>query len=245
MRQRIYTHNPFSRSARALSEYLDIPRIKHENSRYFTRNSDVWINWGASEIPIHQPDSVINKPSKIVAASNKLLFFAKASDTELFRVPEYTTDPEVAKEWPTCVSRTLLRASEGRGIVITQEGEEPPEAPLYVRYVKKQREYRIHVMDNEVIDIQRKIRDPDREPDNWQIRNHSNGFIFVRNTQQPMDESKKAAVDVINYFELEFGAVDLIETESGKTFVLEVNTAPGLEGTTLTKYGDAFRQLLA
>ena len=60
-----------------------------------------------------------------------------------------------------------------------------------------------------------------------------------------MDESKKAAVDVINYFELEFGAVDLIETESGKTFVLEVNTAPGLEGTTLTKYGDAFRQLLA
>ena len=41
--------------------------------------------------------------------------------------------------------------------------------------------------------------------------------------------------------DLQFGAVDIIWNEKeNKCYVLEINTAPGLVGTTLTKYTEAF-----
>jgi len=149
----LFPYNPSSRSARALSSNLDIQRIRHRRSRYIARNSDTIINWGSTQCLFVGPN-IINNPNNVNTASNKLLFFAKSDDAETFRTPTYTTDKEVAKEWPQCVSRTLTRASSGRGIVITQEGETPPDAPLYVRYVKKQVEYRIHVAFGSIIDMQ-------------------------------------------------------------------------------------------
>jgi hypothetical protein len=45
--------------------------------------------------------------------------------------------------------------------------------------------------------------------------------------------------------ELDFGAVDLIWNENQNVvYVLEVNTAPGMEGTTLENYCDAFSNAL-
>ena len=46
--------------------------------------------------------------------------------------------------------------------------------------------------------------------------------------------------DAVTALGLEFGAVDIIYNDkSKKLFVLEVNTAPGIEGATVTKYKDA------
>ena len=41
-----------------------------------------------------------------------------------------------------------------------------------------------------------------------------------------------------------FGAVDMIVTKSGKWYVLEANTACGLENTTLEKYVEQFKHLV-
>ena len=43
---------------------------------------------------------------------------------------------------------------------------------------------------------------------------------------------------------LTFGAIDVIWNEhQQKAFVLEINTAPGIEGTTVEKYAAKFRNL--
>jgi D-alanine-D-alanine ligase-like ATP-grasp enzyme len=78
----------------------------------------------------------------------------------------------------------------------------------------------------------------------WKVRNHAGGFIYShQNIEVPHDVIEQA---LFAYYEtgLDFGAVDVIWNErEGKAYVLEINTAPGLEGTTLTKYKEAITEL--
>lgn len=48
------------------------------------------------------------------------------------------------------------------------------------------------------------------------------------------------AIKAVNALGLDFGAVDIVtEKNTGIPYVLEVNTAPGNEGTTTQKYVDS------
>ncbi|MNU98415.1 hypothetical protein D3C71_885220 [compost metagenome] len=169
------------------------------------------------------------------------------------RTPEFTTDKYVAMNWIqkgfTVVERHILNGNSGAGIRLV----EPPapgqplaeenmiqKCPLYVKYVPKKQEYRIHVCGGEAVDVQRKARRKDVADDaiNWKIRNHDNGFIFARNEDGliPPDVIEQA-VSAVGVLGLDFGAVDVIfNDKEQKAYVLEVNTAPGLAGETLAGY---------
>jgi len=80
------------------------------------------------------------------------------------------------------------------------------------------------------------------------IRNHNNGWAFVENSVSfPSAESKeevcREAIAAVDCCGLDFGAVDVVlGKEDEKAYVLEVNTAPGLESTALIEaYKRAFR----
>lgn len=174
--------------------------------------------------------------------------------------PTYTYEGRSTK---TVVARTLTRASEGRGIVIVDysvDGSprvDVPDAPLYTAYIPKHAEYRVHVgcaLLNDVhtcgvIDITKKARRTDVPDDqvNWRIRNYDNGFTFAREgldlaepTVQRVIEQAKLAVRALG---LTFGAVDVVvqSNRERSVYVLEVNTAPGMEGTTLERYVQFFQ----
>ena len=73
------------------------------------------------------------------------------------------------------------------------------------------------------------------------IRNHKNGWVYAREGITIPDDLEQQAFNTMQALGLKFGAVDLIWNEhENKSYVLEVNTAPGLVGTTLSKYVDAF-----
>ena len=245
MRVRVYQYKNGSKSAKALAETLGVLRIKREGSRFKPKLSDTIINWGSSgDLSGLSPARILNKPDKVARVSDKLKFFTDSKNTTKFKTPPFTTRKEEAENFGTVVCRHILSGSGGRGIEIVERGETLPRAPLYVKYIKKVKEFRIHVAFGEVIDSQRKIRDPDKEPTNWQVRNHDNGFIFARESGMPLNTSKEAAIECIKHFGLDFGAVDLIETKDGETYVLEVNTAPGLEGQTVENYRKVFQDKL-
>lgn len=247
----IYSHSTGSRGSKALSEALKAKRIRHQNSNYRGGIDKVVINWGSPNLPPEVLKSnVLNFPECVALAINKLDFFnnLRLGDT---RTPPFTSNPETAKTWlkegKTVVARTMLRASAGRGIVLMNKPEDFVQAQLYTEYVKKADEYRVHVFNGEVLDYQRKARNTEVSDDevNWQIRTHDNGFIYMREGVQPPQDVINQAISAVKDLDLDFGAVDVIwNAKKQEAYVLEVNTAPGLEGTTLQKYTEAFKGVL-
>ena len=95
-----------------------------------------------------------------------------------------------------------------------------------------------------MIDIQQKKKVNGGDA-NFEVRNHSNGWIYAREGVVIPDEAITHSIDSINALGLDFGAVDVIVgRDTGAINILEINTAPGLEGTTLTKYVEAIQELL-
>lgn len=241
----IYTYNSNSKSAKLLSNALGVKRIKRANSRFKPRHHETVINWGCSSVPMGlEVCNVINKPERVGIASNKLRFFRFMAGKDV-RTPDFTVDKELVEldgsskiRW---VARHELSGHSGSGIeLIHGDCQEIPNAPLYVKYIPKSHEYRVHVINGKVIDVQRKARSSRvaDEDVNWSVRTHSTGFIFARNEgHEPPEDVKVQGLRAVNELGLDFGAVDVVYQEkSFSAFVLEVNTAPGLTGQTLDNY---------
>lgn len=141
----------------------------------------------------------------------------------------------------TLFARTLVNSTGGRGIVeFERSTEQYPRAPLYTEYIPKKAEYRVHVFAGQVIDVQQKKKKRDVEERNTRIRNLANGYVYTREgiiLPNGIGDLAIAAVDAVGY---KYGAVDIIYNERrNQCYVLEVNSRPGLMGTTLDKYTDA------
>lgn len=257
----IYPYNSGSRSVRALKQALDIRKIRRENSRYRNRATNVVINWGCGNIDNQEVMSgrIINNPSVVNDMTHKLRFFQKMQGEDLSDfIPPFTTDINVARQWQEeeqhVVARTVLQGHSGEGIVLAGPNDELVQAPLYTKYIKKREEYRVHVCrkpDGEAVafDIQRKARrtDVDDNDVNWKIRNNANGFIYARNERHTPHQSVVAtALRIFEATGLDFGAIDIIyNNHQQRSYALEVNTAPGLEGTTLEQYTLMLQELVA
>lgn len=241
----IYSHNPGSQGAKELAKALGIKRIRHEGSRLKLGRNDTLINWGSARLPDHvaSAGTVLNSPEAVASASNKRNFFNRVGTAA--RCVPATTNPAEASAWgDKVVVRHILNGHSGQGIEIVEKGQPVPQnAPLYTRYIGKDSEWRIHVKGGQVIDYARKIKDPEHVGDvDWNVRNHAGGFIFARNSGTPSEDTVAQAVAAVESIGLDFGAVDvLVGKKDGLSYVLEINTAPGLVGQTVTNYAGAFR----
>lgn len=253
MRIKIFGYKPGSKSAKALADALGVKVLKHEGSKYRPRQGDVIINWGSSRVPeAYRGVPILNPANRVAYISNKLTAFQLFKEKEV-PIPDFTTDKETAKEWVAggkiVVCRQVLNGHSGEGIVIAEKEIDIVDAPCYTAYIKKDAEYRVHVMKfqegYEVIDAQRKIRDPNREPTNWKVRSHHNGFLFARDNLVLPEVVRTAATQALEAAGLDFGGIDIVfKQRANKAFVLEVNTAVGLENTTVTNYASAFKRRL-
>jgi glutathione synthase/RimK-type ligase-like ATP-grasp enzyme len=262
----IYPYKQSSESAKALAEVLGAVRLKTDGtSKFRGNNKKVVINWGASEMNEEaRKATVINKPEAVALCTNKLSFFQHinswntgclhgVNETSFFvNIPSFTSNANEAFRWIKggydVVCRTKLNGHSGEGIVLyTQDDYKSlrpfPNAPLYTVYMKKKSEYRVHVIGGEVKDVVRKARRkdvPDEEV-NWKIRNHANGFVFSRGEAlgDVPEGVKTQALNAIRACGLDFGAVDIIYNDKNNiVHVLEINTAPGMEGETVHIYGN-------
>lgn len=144
-------------------------------------------------------------------------------------------------ESKTIFARTLINSTNGRGIIEFEKNQQAPRAPLYTAYIPKKAEYRFHVFGGEVIDIQQKKKKRGFEQErDTRIRNLNNGYIYCRDGVNPPDGAADLAIRAVAACGYQYGAVDLIYNERrNQCYVLEVNSRPGLMGTTLEKYAQA------
>lgn len=254
-RYRVLPYRQGSKGARNLADALGGKVLKLEGSKFVIRQGDILVNWGNTNTPEYfngRMDLFANGNTHLLRdVTNKLHFFQKMERDNEDIIPKFWTNMQgIPDEAFPIVCRTVLAGHSGDGIVIAADRSELVPCQLYVQYVKKQDEYRIHVgvKNNEqsIISVQRKARrleTPDEEV-NWKVRNLAGGFVFVRGGVEPPVCVLEAAKRALECTGLDFGAVDVIYNErQEKAYVLEINTAPGLEGQTVEDYARFFRRV--
>jgi glutathione synthase/RimK-type ligase-like ATP-grasp enzyme len=189
------------------------------------------------------PDRVGRRiPFALKGGTDKLTQMQRFKDAGV-SIPDFTTDHSVAVGWladGVVVCRTLLRSSEGAGIIVAENAEQLVAAPLYTKYFKKKREYRVHVFNGQVIDVQEKRRRSGVEGGDTRIRNLANGYVFCRDGLVEPDGLRELAIKAVQALGYTLGAVDVAyNAHHNSLVVFEVNANPGLQGTTLENYANA------
>ena len=247
----IWPYQMSSSSARDLARSMEALRIRSE-ARRVVRKNDVIINWGNSDIahwwnPLCH-NIVVNQPTNVASCINKLRTYELLKSKNIL-IPEFSTTITEARNWFNSpikgkfngvLCRTMLRASGGRGIVLAKTSDEVVNANLYTRYIPKSKEFRVHVSSEYgLIDIQEK-RKRNGFTGNQYLRNFDAGWVFCREDVKCPDEVISQATEAVIAMGLDFGAVDIGWDKDFGTRIYEINTAPGIEGTTLDHYSSHF-----
>jgi hypothetical protein len=161
---------------------------------------------------------------------------------------EFTTKGQEAVQWlnegHTVFGRKLLNASCGKGIEVYEPKDvaEIDPCPVYTKYKPKKREFRVHVFKDKVVTIVEKKRKSDYQGDkkDAKIRNLEHGYVFAQQIEladslrQRIEEVALRASKVCSS---DFRGVDIAYNEKkDDVFVIEVNSAPGIEGSNVDKY---------
>lgn len=258
--------NPYkvgSRGAYAIKAALKEQGVSaHTLRRKPNRAGSLIVNWGNSQIDYPTEGFVVvNDPFEVHCMSNKVKFFENTRHSE--DTLEWTQNRDTALAWNSVVfARTKIEASGGKGIIVWNPEEvlhhgDLPHAPLYTRYVPKTHEYRLHMARSltgksfTVMLAQRKVfvKTATRPaPLDWKVRSHDNGFIFQ--SQPDFDKLPSNVIDaamrvMVEHFpKLHFCALDVMyHDKRNKAYVIEGNTAPGLENGTVKLYADYFKAL--
>lgn len=247
----MWSYNNGSKSGRALSRALGIRLIRKVASRFRWGTGKTVINWGSADLHTDrgQGTRIINNPDSVNIARNKLRAFRELQRLGRVRIPEFTDSPQIARGWlrtgSVCIRHTTT-GHEGNGLRIVSQGDyevfdRERVAPLYTKYIKKRSEWRVHVVLGEAIHVQQKVRRRDAVPN--RIRNTANGYVFTSSREAP-DDVVRQGISAVQDLGLDFGAVDVVWNEHHQqATVLEVNTAPGIEGITVEKYANALRHI--
>ncbi len=233
--------NGKSKSARVLAKELGIKRLKVAGSRFVGRNGDTIINWGVPKKVLNKV-MYLNPIDSVRLASNKLDTLNTLYANNI-SVPQFVTDFQSLVPGCLYMARTTLYGHSGMGIAIGEAEGLPRDAPLYTKAIDKVAEYRVIVVNGKAVDIKSKKKRRDSEQDEH-IWNHSNGYVFARNVGTFPCNLKQLGIDSVEALGLRYGAVDIIEDEGGVLYTLEVNTAWGLDGTTITLVADEFKRML-
>jgi glutathione synthase/RimK-type ligase-like ATP-grasp enzyme len=207
-------------------------------------NPDVLLRWGNAQYPEvdRQAGQVINSASAINTAGDKLRTLRLLRDAGL-SVPEFSIELPHAGTW---LGRQR-RGFGGKDIVVYEHGQPlgvRGVSAFFTRYLPNEREYRLHVVGDEVVRVQRKYLERPEQRRSEYIKNHSNGYVFKAPQKSLRPPRLDLAVQSVKALGLSFGAVDAVIDHDGTMFVLEVNTAPACSPLTAQAYADAFRRLL-
>lgn len=188
---------------------------------------DTVLRWGTLE-PAGARAQELNKVEAVTLARNKI---ASRKKLGALAVPTFFT-PDQVKEFPV-----VLRPSKHHGgknlFVLKNRAEFLARVKNLPRWyasplMKKVREFRIFVLGNHVTSVSERFPDPaDPNKVAWNLQ-AGGKLINCRFKDWPIELCQKA-VQATKEFGLDFSAIDGMIDPDGKSYIFEVNTAPGLK----------------
>jgi hypothetical protein len=160
--------------------------------------------------------------------------------------PEFTVHLKEARKWVEAGDKVFgrNRRHEKGADIVGQDSATWHRKDFWSKFIPVSREYRIHIFDNERIHQSLKRFDPNaprRRTDGLPIRNTETGWKYdhVFSPPEGAVDLAKRAVRILGYL---WGGVDFLEDTNGTSYVLEVNSAPGMDDTTAHAYADAIKK---
>lgn len=204
---------------------LDITDNPRRLQRFLrrVRRGDLWINWGAPYIPFSRGRE------EFIKELNAAQFLNKKS--QLLKLKQAGVPTLEISDTPKegYIGRSINH--QGGRDLINNTGRD-----YYTKKVTFDREVRIHIFKDKSIHAGLKVAQPNAHP--W-IRSYDTGWrISYAHAKDIANSRRELAKQAIKALGLDFGAVDIGVIKGDKALVLEVNTAPGIEGETLEAYVD-------
>ena len=153
--------------------------------------------------------------------------------------PEWSINIEDALKWQkegdVVIVRTKVKGQCGSGIVIVEPGMEMPDGKVFTRYIKKKREFRVNLFKHKLVNVREKVR-VSSEGSSY-IRNRENGYSTVKCKVPPPDGVVELAITAAAVSDSDFIGVDIgYNQHYNKLFVLEVNSGPAIEGSSVDEF---------
>lgn len=161
--------------------------------------------------------------------------------------PEFTTDPDTANQWlkqgHSVVCRKFLQGQEGHGITVVDPGkgaQVPENCKIFTKYLLKKKEFRVNIFKDRVVNVREKVKKKDwTGPNNPKIRSLENGFTFIKCSNYP-NGIEELALQARKVSESDFIGVDIGYNQYyNKLFLLEVNSGPAIEGSSVEDFCNA------
>jgi len=209
-----------------------------------TRNNKVHIRYGGVE-PSLSNEAELNSIQFIKLCSNKKVFSDLLVQNN---IPTVIFLPKNTYTEGVVLVRSILSSYGGKGITICKNIEEvnSAEGHWMSPFIKFNNEYRVHVFNGKITRVQKKIR-REEEQEEYPIRNFSRGYFFsVRTTLENTGDRFPKLIDFVDSVvsllpEKHFCGLDLgYSRELGSYVVIENNSAPGFEESTMYLYASEF-----
>jgi len=250
-----------------LEEDLDIHFIKARNGnlkrlngRMIADRYDTIVRFGTYAGYVPAADKEYNKLEGIRNASNKLkarkVFMEESVSTPYTWSREEMMRADIEEIDLPIIGRPKSHYG-GKGFYVYDSLMKLRDELRYNRhdihyfqsYIKKDREFRVHVASGKAIIVAEKIV-PEENKDGYVWNLGSRGACEEFNTLRwgeyrefIVESCIREAAKAVNALGLDYGAVDVI-VKGDSVFVLEVNTAPRLEEYGISRYAEYFKWLL-
>ena len=221
-------------TAKKLGSLLDC----RSSYKYLPRHRDFIINYGASYLSANLNKNII---------TDKLKVYNILKENNILQPNIYLKNETIPDGAFPLLARKKYH-SQGRDIIYIHNREQFNDLNIYfgniswydflIEYINKKSEYRVHVLKNYETFVSVKF---DREKYGDPIvRSKKNGWSQINYDGDFVEQLEILAEKVLDILQYDFGAVDIIRKKD-KLYVLEINSAPGLENRKLQLYADFFK----
>jgi glutathione synthase/RimK-type ligase-like ATP-grasp enzyme len=217
---------------------------------------DLLIRWGSSAPSPKFPKRVLNNKNAISLASDKFTSLLKLKEGNIpvpkllpiTELQQLTLKEIMSKGLSLPVLARKPKHTRGRDILLCLQNKDIRRAVRWektfiIEYIPTEREYRVHVFGNEIIRTSQKVL---MSRDNYlpYMRNDDHNHTFRNPRVQLTEHQKSVAINAVKVLGLDFGAVDMVISDDGNPFVLEINTGPSLIENGIEIYEQKFRNII-